>query len=498
MTSVTVSRRDELLLIARRSRVKWVLEEKEIIQQDRERTHSAERVETGNATVPSDLKAKIPAAESIQNVLNYLTALIDDGEVCDVASIAAGIIDYDDYGNEEYLHISKNKGGKPDSFNEFLAKLILPASTEIVKSLQQFITKFTANFQAAKADGTHVDVLPDGSDEENQSWPTRIWTFLDHIYTSMKETPVWAHDTQPQFELTKAHCEKFVFHKLYSVLFASDPEDLTLNERTRERIESLGFLTAEHLDIKCTRALYLQYAAKHNIVPKEFLQAKDYAFLNEVLEQPVLFLRQLDSVRSPQDKLMCVKRCTMSIAHLLKSCRQDGTLPGADELVPMMIYVIKCCNPPQLHSNLKYLQRYTRPSQMIAEAGYLLTNFVSGVYFLDNVDAKALTIEPEEFDRAILQSKMQAKAANDRALQLQQKHAQDSATGQTNGVKTKPGGVRRSTSEDGEEDVSIDQLLSDYKKAVNINNRTDAVSVAEVRRRRRMAPPAAAAAVVLK
>jgi hypothetical protein len=482
MATVSVSRRDELLLIARRSRVKWVLEEKEVgHERDRSRCEPV-----GSSSVPADLKAKIPAAESIQNVLNYLTGLIDDGELCDVVSIAAGIIDYDDYDNEQYVHLSKNKGDRPESFNDFLAKLILPASTEVVKSLQQFVTKFSADFHAAKTGTIPVDVLPDGTDEENLSWPTRIWSFLDHTYDNMKETPVWSHDTQIEFDLTKTHCEKFLFHKLHPVLFASDPEDHTLNERTRERIESLAFLTAEHLDIKCVRALYLQYAAKRNIVPKEFLQVKDYVFLNEVLEQPVQFLRQMETARSPQDKLMCVKRCTMSIAQLLKSCRQDGSLPGADELVPMMIYVIKCCNPAQLHSNLKYLQRYTRPSQMIAEAGYLLTNFVSGVYFLDNVDAKALTIEPEEFDRAILQSKMQAKAAKDRAL-LQQQRQTELSNGNTAGVKGQRQ-LTRSVGNEVEEEVSLEKLLSDFKKAVNSNNRTDAVSIAEVRKRRQLTP----------
>jgi hypothetical protein len=479
MTEVAAKRRAELLQIARRSRIKWVLEEKEV-----EHHNVEKKVHEHSEGVPPALAAKIPAAESIQNVLNFLTMLINDGEVCDVASIAAGIIDYDDYDEEQYTFLAHGSRGKPDSYNEFIGKLILPASTELVKSMQQFVTKFYADFQAAQSTPLPVDKLPEPEEEELQSWPTRIWAFLDHVYKEMRELPVWAHDSPQQFDATKVHCEKFLFCKLYPLLFGSDPEDRTLNERTHERIESLAFLTAEHLDIKCAHALYVQYMKRRNEAPKEYLQARDYDFLTEVLEQPMTFLREMETARSPQDKLMCVKRCTMAIAQLLKSCRQDGSLPGADELVPMMIYVVKCCNPRNLHSNLKYLQRYTRPSQMIAEAGYLLTNFVSGVFFLDNVDAKALTIEPEEFDRAILQSKMKAKAANDKALAAQQKSMQNHAQ-QERAAAERNRSRNNSLALESEQEVTVEALLSDYKKAVNINNRTDAVSAVEVHRRRR-------------
>jgi hypothetical protein len=38
---------------------------------------------------------------------------------------------------------------------------------------------------------------------------------------------------------------------------------------------------------------------------------------------------------------------------------------------------------------------------------------------------------------------------------------------------------------EGEQEMSVEAMLSDYKKAVNINNRTDAVSALQVHRRRR-------------
>lgn len=476
MTDLLVSRRNELLQIARRSRIKWVVEEKEALVEDSGDTKTNDPLK-----VSESLQAKIPAAKCIQNVLNFLTDVVADGEQCDVASIAAGIIDYDDYNDDQYSRLTNRDSTKPDTYNDFIGKLILPASTELVKSMQQFITKFLADFQASKVNPLPVEPQPEPTDEELQSWPSRVWTFLDHVYENMKELAIWSEESVQQFEVTKTHCEKFVFSKLYPVLFSSDVEDILQNERTKERIESLGFLTAEHLDIKCVKALYEQYVKKQNTKPKEHLQSQDYDFLNDILEQPIKFLLELNIAKCPQDKLTAVKRCTMSIAQLLKGCRSDGTLPGADELLPMMIYAIKCCNPPCLHSNLKYLQRYTRPSHLIGEAGYLLTNFVSAVFFLDNVDAKALTIEPEEFDRAILQSKMKAKAANDKVILQQQKNMAKyvAKNGMANANNTRSGATGEA-----EEDFNVETLLRDHKKALNANNKVDVVSVMDIHRRR--------------
>jgi hypothetical protein len=428
--------------------------------------------------------------------------------------------------------------GKPDVYNEFINKLVLPVSTDMVKLMQQFVTKFFADFQMEK-DPTMVPPVShltpltpaEQEEEEFQTWSSRIWSFLDHLHETMRALPVWKHETPANFDVSKAHCEKFLYIKLYPVLFASDVEDVMLNERTKERIESLAFLTTEHLDIKGLKPLYEMYLKKktdeenrsarrpsgsgisnssnnnggsgnsNSVVSAagsgsaaagggaERLQMDDDRFLEELLQPSMQFLRDMGEAKCPQDKLLCIKRCTMSIAVLLKNCRKDGTLPGADELLPMMIFAIKCCNPQQLQSNVKYLQRYTRSSQLIAEAGYLLTQFVSAVNFLEGVDGKALCIEPEEFDRAALQSKMKAKAANDRALQLQQRslnRAKDKEKEEKEKGSSSSSSRSRNNSAadfgDSVRDIEADisQLLAEYKKAINHNNKLEFVTAREV------------------
>jgi hypothetical protein len=81
---------------------------------------------------------------------------------------------------------------------------------------------------------------------------------------------------------------------------------------------------------------------------------------------------------------------------------------------------------------------------------------------------------------------MNAKAANDKALHLQQKSMQNHAQ-QERAAAERSRSRNNSMALEGEQEMSVEAMLSDYKKAVNINNRTDAVNVLEVHRRRRWA-----------
>jgi hypothetical protein len=52
-------------------------------------------------------------------------------------------------------------------------------------------------------------------------------------------------------------------------------------------------------------------------------------------------------------------------------------MPGADEVLPLLILSVKEANPTDLYSELKYLQTYLEKGQMDSEAGYLLTQLAS-------------------------------------------------------------------------------------------------------------------------
>jgi Rab5 GDP/GTP exchange factor len=114
----------------------------------------------------------------------------------------------------------------------------------------------------------------------------------------------------------------------------------------------------------------------------------------------------------------------------------DRTLSGADEFLPILIYItIKAssfrllfmplfglfkysaipqnnflsteklpknfvqANPPQLQSNLKFVQLFRRETKLISEVEYYLTNLISATMFIINVNAHSLSMEESEFQK---------------------------------------------------------------------------------------------------
>ncbi|KAK6940384.1 VPS9 domain [Dillenia turbinata] len=54
-------------------------------------------------------------------------------------------------------------------------------------------------------------------------------------------------------------------------------------------------------------------------------------------------------------------------------------------------------NPPQLHSNLKFIQLYRRQDKLISEVAYYFTNLMSAKSFIIDLNAKSLSMDETEF-----------------------------------------------------------------------------------------------------
>ena len=66
-------------------------------------------------------------------------------------------------------------------------------------------------------------------------------------------------------------------------------------------------------------------------------------------------------------------------------------MPGAEEMFPMLIYLLLCTNPPNIHANLRYINKFLPAKQRMNKEGYLLINITAAVSFLEKMDgSKAL------------------------------------------------------------------------------------------------------------
>ncbi|EPS71524.1 hypothetical protein M569_03234, partial [Genlisea aurea] len=246
------------------------------------------------------------------------------------------------------------------TLQEFLERMRQPSASDFVKSIKSFIVSFLNNTPDAERDSTAVQ------------------EFLANMEAAFRSHSLWAGSSEEELESACEGLEKYVMTKLFTRSFASTPEDVEADENLYRKISLVQqFLRPEHLDISPT----YQNEASWLLAQKE--------------------LQKINMSKPPRDKLQCILNCCRVINNLLlnASMSSNGDHPGADEFLPVLIYVTIKANPPQLHSNLVYIQRFRRQTRLVSEAAYFFTNMVSAESFITNLDARSLSMDEVEFKK---------------------------------------------------------------------------------------------------
>ena len=75
----------------------------------------------------------------------------------------------------------------------------------------------------------------------------------------------------------------------------------------------------------------------------------------------------------------------------------EATQVGADDFLPVFIWVVLRCNVPKLQSNCEYIQAFHNPVRLMSKAGYCFINLRSAVEFILVMDSNSLTMNPKDF-----------------------------------------------------------------------------------------------------
>jgi len=157
-------------------------------------------------------------------------------------------------------------------------------------------------------------------------------------------------------------------------MFFPTPQYVREDERLFEKTKLLHFLKPEHLDIPseyCDETLWI-------VAQQELLNINMY--------------------KSPRDKLMCiVKACKTIFSATQMLCK--GEPVSADIFLPILIHNVVIANPPSLKSNVRYVQYFRHPGAMRHESGYYFVSFSTAVYFIEQMNAQSLSIDPQEYNR---------------------------------------------------------------------------------------------------
>lgn len=250
----------------------------------------------------------------------------------------------------------------PLAFHDFLHRMRHPTAADLVRSIKSFIVSFSYN----------------AADPERDS--KSVQEFLNSMEGAFRAHPLWAGATEEDIDSAGEGLEKYLMTKLFNRTFPSLPEDAKSDQDISEKMTLLQqFLRPEHLDI-----------------PPNFQNETSWLLAQKELQK-------INTFRAPRDKLACILNCCRVINNLLlnASMASNENPPGADNFLPVLIYVTIKANPPLLHSNLLYIQRYRQQSRLVSEASYYFTNLVSAESFIANLDAGSLSMDKEEFERSM-------------------------------------------------------------------------------------------------
>ncbi|CAD6189112.1 unnamed protein product [Caenorhabditis auriculariae] len=92
-------------------------------------------------------------------------------------------------------------------------------------------------------------------------------------------------------------------------------------------------------------------------------------------------IKVINAYKSAIDKLECVVRCCECINNLV-AMAGDQNIAAADDLIPVLVYVLIQANPPALLSNLQYIESFAENKIREGREAYYWTLFQSSIEYI--------------------------------------------------------------------------------------------------------------------
>jgi len=321
-----------------------------------------------------------------------------------------------------------------DDYERFIQRLRSPEAAEMVQGMRHFVTCFDdaakmsiekknsrkqrdQNLRAMGAvyaravdienndDSPFVGMTTENEDAKAASGT--IWAYLNLAMDSLKTNVLWKKELEKENisgqmsqmrSPTRDSLENFIFQKIYDCCYAMACDD-EKDEELSNMLEALQFVSWKHLDLNCLRSCTRKASMDEE---ESKLRSNDDDFpISKEMWLPVLeSVNSIDLHWSPSAKIQQMNRVLKQIANVLQSVDngKSGSLPGSDDILPLLILAIIKAHPKKLYSNLLFTQYYATHEQLRGEGGFILTQFQSAVQFLLGVDSGSFTIDSSEFE----------------------------------------------------------------------------------------------------
>ncbi|XP_076292582.1 GTPase activating protein and VPS9 domains 1 isoform X1 [Lasioglossum baleicum] len=188
--------------------------------------------------------------------------------------------------------------------------------------------------------------------------------FLGEVHAKMDNDPIWQCASENQLALARVVVERTVMARVYhNALYPNGDGDIYRDQLLHDHIKKLSKLvTPNHKDLRIPKIYHYE-------CPWPWAQAE---------------LAVISAYKTPRDKMQCVFRCATTIMNLLSMATERG-VPAADDLIPVLVYVIIKTNPPSLLSTIQYVDSFYG-NRLEGEEQYWWTQFCSAIEFIKTMD----------------------------------------------------------------------------------------------------------------
>lgn len=188
--------------------------------------------------------------------------------------------------------------------------------------------------------------------------------FLAMLYTGLEGDSNWHKATQEQIEHARRIIERHVMTQVYwSAFYPNGEADVHRDKLFNEHLKKLSkIISVDHKDLKIPKVYHSEF-------PWPSAQAD---------------LEVINSCKAARDKVSCVVKCCKTIMKLL-SIADEKRVPSADDLMPVLVFVIIASNPNSLLSTVQYVNSFYE-KHFHGEQAYWWTQFCSAIEFIKTMD----------------------------------------------------------------------------------------------------------------
>uniref|UniRef100_A0A8D8YPM9 Receptor-mediated endocytosis protein 6 homolog n=1 Tax=Cacopsylla melanoneura TaxID=428564 RepID=A0A8D8YPM9_9HEMI len=186
--------------------------------------------------------------------------------------------------------------------------------------------------------------------------------FLSKLYEDLEKDPIFYYSNIVQLDLARIAIDRAVISRCYiHAMYPNGDGDISRDQVLYEHMKNLAkIITPNHKDLRIPKMF-------HSECPWPSAQAQ---------------ISAISSYKTAHDKVQCVCRTMDTIVNLLSLASR---VPAADDLVPVLVYVLIKANPPSLLSTVQYVNSFYA-NKMEGEVQYWWVQFCSAIEFIKTMD----------------------------------------------------------------------------------------------------------------